>query len=179
MQRSLFLHGLLHLPALAFLLLAAGVFLLPQEKRLPPITAEITANDIAWQRITALGQVINLSTDHLQRQADGTVEAKDVKIEFAEQGAYLYGKHGITDTIYEKIRLTGASGELITPTGKRITLSMASALYYIDGTQLLGKSVNIHQHNDRLTGDTFHLDGSTMRLRGNVRASYYSQLESK
>ena len=163
------------MPALSFLmLLALVVLLLPDEQLPPPLPVETTASDIVWSRMTAAGETIRLRAHHLQRRSDGVVVVEEVEISTRQQknNLRLRGKQGRTDTTYRQIRLAEANGELITAAGARVTLSLAAALYSLDGSHLQGEQVKIHQTDGNLSGDIFLWDDENMVLRGNVRATY-------
>lgn len=164
-----------HLPTLLFLsLLALAVFWLPPDEFSQPIAAETKATDIVWSRHTEAGKVAQIKAPYLHRQADGIVSIQDIIIEAQhdENTVSLMGKQGVTDGAYQQISLSAAHAELDSADG-RVTLSLKSAVYRLDGGNLLrGEQVDIHQHSNIITGDFFLWEGSEMKLYGNVQASY-------
>lgn len=165
---------MLHLPALFFLLLLALMLILPHEELPPPLPVETSARDIIWSRMTAEGEVIHMHASALHRRSDGVVTVEDVRIQTRQQknNLLLRGTQGETDNAYRQIVLRNASGELTTRNGARVSLSLKSARYHLDGSRLHGTQVNIHQTNGTLSGENFLWEDVTMRLQGNVRASF-------
>ena len=164
------------MPALSFLaLLALAVIFLPQEEDIAPLRTETTASDIVWSRITEKGETARMSADTLRQDADGIVKVQVVKIEVAHEddnNLTLRGDEGVTDNTYEEISLSNTNGRLVTSDGAHITLSLATAVYRLDGSHLEGQQAKIHQGNEEIVADEFIWDSEDIVLRGNVQASY-------
>lgn len=166
---------LLHFPSVFFLLLlVATVFIFPGEERLPPIDNEVRAEGIVWSRYTEAGEVVRLAAPLMVRRVDGRVEVEQVRIDTRQRGyaVYLQGARGATDSQYQQIRLQDTVGEIIN-NGERISLSLASAVYDLDGSQRLqGSGVVIRKGENEFSGERLLWDNEHLRLQGRVRASY-------
>ena len=177
MRHSFTIQALLHLPSLSFLLLlAAAIFLLPEDEQFETLYTETVVSDIIWSRHTPTGEGIQLRAPYLTRQADGIVHIKDVSMEIQQQQSqiYLHGEEGLSGQNYQQITLTNANGTLSTSAdnGNNIILSLAVAHYNLDNNHLSGEKVSIRENHSVLTGENFSWNQQIVHLRGNVHAVF-------
>lgn len=167
----------IYLPFHLFLIMAGMAFFLLDEDRAPAPVFNTELHALSYARQTPQGQQLQLDARYAEQRSGGAIHIQDLDLAVeidAFRRANFTGARGIIPNHFNAITLHEVVGQLAqTVPAQSADVTLETMTYDLASGRIEGRAAHLQNANADTRGDTFLLDGDTIMLSGNIRATYH------